>query len=231
MFDINNYLSRLIEACRTAFGERLKYVGLQGSYMRGEATAQSDIDVMLILDRFSAADMDVYKGILKTLGCYERSCGFICGVQELKLWNPMEICHLRHTTKDLFGTLGDYLPHQTREDAVNYVKLSLGDLYHRLCHHYIHAQEGFSAAWVRSAAKSAFFLIQDLYFLESGSFLVTEKALREAVPEGDRQVLDLRKITEDQEAVLAFQELFQWCKRAFPRVEATRCTAYNVIEK
>ncbi|MBR5427044.1 MAG: nucleotidyltransferase domain-containing protein [Clostridia bacterium] len=51
MFDVDGYLQRLIGECRDAFLDRLLYVGLQGSYMRGEATDQSDIDVMIILDR------------------------------------------------------------------------------------------------------------------------------------------------------------------------------------
>lgn len=41
MFDIDTYLKELIGACRSAFDEQLLYVGLQGSYMRGEASDQS----------------------------------------------------------------------------------------------------------------------------------------------------------------------------------------------
>ena len=79
MFDLNKYLQDLISECKSAFGCRLLYVGLQGSYMRGEATDRSDIDIMIILDDFSVADMDVYREILKKIGHYEKSCGFICG--------------------------------------------------------------------------------------------------------------------------------------------------------
>ena len=126
MFDLDSYMNPLILSCRAAFGERLLYVGLQGSYLRGEAHENSDIDVMVILDRFSVQDMDQYREILKRIGFFERSCGFICGRDELLCWNPLEVCQLRHTTKDLLGVLTDYLPSATQEDEVNYVKLSLG---------------------------------------------------------------------------------------------------------
>ena len=53
MFDLDSYLNALISNCRAAFGKRLLYVGLQGSWLRGEAHENSDIDVMVILDRFS----------------------------------------------------------------------------------------------------------------------------------------------------------------------------------
>ena len=58
MFDLDRYLADLILNCRSAFGERLLYVGLQGSCLRVEAHENSDIDVMVILDRFSVRDMD-----------------------------------------------------------------------------------------------------------------------------------------------------------------------------
>ena len=47
MFDLDSYLNDLISNCRTAFGDRLLYVGLQGSYLRGEAHEGSDIDVFV----------------------------------------------------------------------------------------------------------------------------------------------------------------------------------------
>ncbi|MBQ3648978.1 MAG: nucleotidyltransferase domain-containing protein, partial [Treponema sp.] len=82
-FSINNYLEKLLARCKESFGDRLVYVGLQGSYLRGEATENSDIDVMLVLDGFSVEDMKTYRGILKEIGWYEKSCGFICGKEDL----------------------------------------------------------------------------------------------------------------------------------------------------
>ena len=79
MFDLDSYLKDLTSNCQTVFRDRLLYVGLQGSYLRGEAHEGSDIDVMLILDQFSVQDMDRYREILKRIGFYEKSCGFICG--------------------------------------------------------------------------------------------------------------------------------------------------------
>ena len=156
MFDLNKYLDDLILNCRSFFGERLLYVGLQGSYLRGEAHENSDIDIMVILDRFSVRDMDIYRIILEKIGFYERSCGFICGKEEMKRWNPLEVCQLRHTTKDLIGALTDYLPSAAREDEINYVKLSLGNLYHEICHRYIHADKDKNTAGFRCTCKGVF---------------------------------------------------------------------------
>jgi len=50
---------------------------------------------MVILDQFSVRDMDTYRGILREIGFYERSCGFICGEDEMKRWNPLEVCLIK----------------------------------------------------------------------------------------------------------------------------------------
>ena len=219
MFDLARYLHALILGCQLAFGERLLYVGLQGSWLRGEAHENSDIDVMVILDRFSVQDMDTYRGILKKIGSYETSCGFICGKEEMNRWNPLEVCQLRHTTKDLLGVLTDHLPSATREDEINYVKLSLGNLYHELCHRYIHADRDKNVARFRGTCKGLFYLIQNLHFLESGSFVRSKKALKEAVSEEDRTILELAELPDDFDFDRAFSVLFAWCQKAFARIE------------
>ena len=217
MFDLEDYLQKLIAACQSAFADRLLYVGLQGSYMRGEATDQSDIDVMIILEDLSVADMDVYREILKQIGNDVKSCGFICGREEMMRWNPLEVCQLRHTTKDLFGALKDYLPPATREDEINYVKLNLGNLYHELCHRYIHADRQKSVAAFRGTIKSAFFLIQNMHFLESGSFAVTKRELKEQVSEEDRKILEMAELPDDYDFDNAFRQIIRWCQNAFVR--------------
>ena len=219
MLDVGEYLQKLIGACKYAFGDRLVYVGLQGSFMRNEATDKSDIDVMIVLDGFSVADMDEYRDILKNIGDYEKSCGFICGKDEMIRWNPLEVCQLRHTTKDLFGELKDFLPPATREDEINYVKLSLGNLYHELCHRYIHADRKKSIAAFRGTCKGMFFLIQNIHFLESGSFAVTKRDLKEQVSEEDRTILEMAELPDDFDYDMAFRLVFNWCQSAFDRVD------------
>ena len=219
MFDLNKYLDDLILNCRSAFGERLLYMGLQGSRLRGEAHESSDIDIMVILDGFSVRDMDTYRELLKEIGFYEKSCGFICGKEEMMRWNPLEVCQLRHTTKDLLGVLTDYLPPATREDEINYVKLSLGNLYHELCHRYIHADREKNNARFRGTCKSVFYLIQNLHFLESGHFILNRKDLKEAVTEEDRIVLEMAELPDGYDFDQAFTSLFAWCQSAFARIK------------
>ena len=228
MFDLDSYMNTLILSCRAAFGERLLYVGLLGSYLRGEAHENSDIDVMVILKRFSVQDMDRYREILKKIGFYEKSCGFICGRDELLRWNPLEVCQLRHTTKDLLGVLTDYLPRANREDEINYVKLSLGNLYHELCHRYIHADRERNVVAFRGTSKGVFFLMQNLHYLETDHFILTKKDLKEAVSAEDRRVLEMEEMQDGFDFDQTFSALFAWCQSAFLRVEQLAKKEYSI---
>ena len=222
MIDINKYTADLISECTAVFGERFLYAGLQGSYLRGEANENSDIDIMMIIERFSVCDMDKYRSILGKIGHSDRSCGFICGRDEMMRWNPLEIISLKNTTKDLYGCLSEYLPEASRADEINFVKYSLGNLYHEICHRYIHAGRGKSIDKFRGTCKGLFFLIQNIHYLESGRFIPTKKELKEAVTEDDREMLDMTDLPDGFDFDSAFSALFQWCKNAFRRIDELR---------
>ena len=216
--DLDEYLGSLIPECRSVFGNRLLYVGLQGSYLRGEANENSDIDIMMLLDHLTVKDMDAYRIILEKVGHSDKACGFICGKDEMTRWNPLEVCQLKHTTKDLYGTLTDYLPDASREDEINYVKLSLGNLYHELCHRYIHANREKNVMKLRGTCKGLFFLIQNMHYLESGRFVTTKRELKELVSGEDRLMLSMAELPDGYDFDEAFSAVFHWCQAAFDRL-------------
>ena len=69
----------------------------------------------------------------------------------------------------------------------------------------------------RRTCKSAFFLIQNLHFLESGSFAVTKRELKEQVSEEDRAILEMAEYPDEYDFDTAFRLLFRWCQSAFVR--------------
>ena len=64
MIDINDWTNTFLNALNDAFRTRIWFVGLQGSYGRGEATETSDIDIVVILDELSATDIQTYQNML-----------------------------------------------------------------------------------------------------------------------------------------------------------------------
>ncbi len=215
MIDIKQYLQDLSAQLHTRFGKRLLYMGLQGSYQRGEAGENSDIDIMVLLDALRAQDFDLYREALEAVGHAELACGFIAGKEDMQCWNALEICHLLHTTQDYYGRLACYVPQYTRGDVVQFVKLSIGNLYHGLCHHRIHAPCGEMQNMLAGAYKSAFFILQNLHYLESGDFITTRAALKAALTGDDRAVMEQAQGTDDE----AFSLLLNWCQQAMKRAD------------
>lgn len=215
MIDIENYLLQLIELLKDSYGHRLVYVGLQGSYLREEATDDSDMDIMVVVEELSVSDLAQYRKIIGSLPYTEKSCGFICGKEDLCNWNPLEIGHLLHSTKDYYGVLRDLVPEYTDLDVRNFVKLSVNNLYHEICHRYLHAAPEKNAAKLPGTYKSTFFILQNVYYLRTGRYVGTKKELQPLLEGRDRSVL-ARCMGYAQGLQYDFEEsfdlLFSWCK-------------------
>ena len=215
MVDIESYIGRLIVLLRDRFGERLTYVGLQGSYLRGEATDTSDIDIMVVIDGLSVSDLEAYRTAIEALEYVDKSCGFICSKADVANWNPLEICHLLNCTKDYFGVLSELVPVYSDADIRNFVKLSVNNLYHEICHRYIHADREKSVAKLPGTYKGVFFILQNLYYLTHGKFVATKAELLQVLEGKNRAVLE-RSISLNNGGVYDFAEsfelLFTWCQ-------------------
>ena len=215
MFNIDIYLNKLLYLLKDAYDSRLLYVGLQGSYLRGEANEHSDIDIMVVIAELSVSDLDHYRAIIQSLDNYDKSCGFICSKKDLANWNPLEICNLLHSTKDYFGCLQDLIPEYTTEDIRNFIKLSLNNLYHEICHRYIHAEPARNIAHLPYTYKSVFFILQNLYYLRHGLFIGRNADLLNLLSGKDYEVLRCA-IDLNNGLSVNFQDsftlLFTWCQ-------------------
>ena len=221
MIRIEEYIDELTDILADAFGERLVYIGLQGSYLRNEATENSDIDIMAVIDDISVEDLGTYRQALVSIGNFDKSCGFICGRADLSHWNPLELCHLLNTTKDYYGELKNLVPAYTMEDERNYVKFSLNNLYHEICHRYIHADREHNISRLPVTCKSVFYIVQHLHYLRTGNFVPTKRELLECVQDEDKAVLELSVSLRNDDGYdfdRAFSLLFRWCQSALARI-------------
>lgn len=221
MVNIEHYIAELTDLLKCRFGTRLLYVGLQGSYLRGEATESSDIDIMVVIDGLSVSDLDSYRATIESMDHFDKSCGFICSKTDLANWNPLEICTLLNGTKDYYGVLREFTPAYTEGDICNFVKMSLNNLYHEICHRYLHASGGDNASYLPSTYKGVFFILQNLYYLRHGRYVATKAELLELLNGRDLAVmqrnLDLNSgITHDFSD--SFALLFAWCQETLKSI-------------
>ena len=83
MIDIENWLEIFSDRLEKSFGNRIDFIGIQGSCSRGEADDKSDIDVVVIFDKLTADDLKKYDEAVSDIEYRDRLCGFLSGKEEL----------------------------------------------------------------------------------------------------------------------------------------------------
>lgn len=199
MIEPMKYMQDLISGLLNTFQSRLIYVGLQGSWARDEADESSDLDVMVVLDGLRTEDLARYRKIVSGMKDFDKSCGFICGKEELEHWNSGEICQLVHETVDYYGKLESLVPPYTCEDVRNHVKISTGNLYHEICHHYIHAPEEAVHTALRNSCKTIFYILQNYWYIKSGVYIRTKKELIYRAEGIQREALEASQFLRNHE--------------------------------
>lgn len=215
MIHVENYILQLTQCLKNQYGPRLIYVGLQGSYLRGEATDSSDIDIMVVIDELSVSDLDHYRAIIQSLDHFDKSCGFICSKEDLANWNPLEIGHLLNSTKDYCGVLRELVPAYSQSDIRNFIKMSVNNLYHEICHRYIHADPAKNISKLPYSYKGVFFILQNLHYLQQGEFICSKAELLPLLDGMNHAVLT-RSLELNSGAAYDFSDsfrlLFTWCQ-------------------
>ena len=187
MIDINDWINRFLKILNDTFGERVWFVGLQGSYSRGEARDTSDIDVVVILDQLSATDIQKYNAMLDTLPNRELICGFVSGKNELLDWEPSDLFQFYHDTTPIKGSLEEVVA-VVDETAVNRaIKIGACNIYHGCVHNMLHEK---SEDILKGLYKSASFVVQAIAFKQTGKYVKHQSELRDVVSTDERVIVD-----------------------------------------
>lgn len=169
------------------FGQRIRFVGLQGSFGRGEATEKSDIDMVVILDAVTAEDVRSYNDMLNLLPNREQMCGFFSGKNELRSWEASDLFQFYYDTTPIYGSLDELLTVLDDAAVRRAVKIGACNIYHGCVHNMLFDK---SEEILKGLYKAASFVVQAIAFRETGKYIRLQKDLLE-VTSGDE-----RKITE-----------------------------------
>ncbi|MGI6182020.1 MAG: nucleotidyltransferase domain-containing protein [Agathobaculum sp.] len=184
--DITLWMERFVAAVCKAFGSRVCCIGLQGSRARGEAAEDSDIDVVVILDAWRAADWAIYEEILHSLPERDKVCGFVSGKEELLHWEPSELFGFYYDTEPWYGDLEALKACFDMEDARRAVHMGACGIYHACAHNRLHAKD-----WtvLRELYKSAFFILRAAYYCRTGEFVRRRADLLPLLHAEEREIL------------------------------------------
>ena len=213
MIDITTWMDCFLKAINDNFGNRVRFVGLQGSYGRGEATDTSDIDIVVILDELSASDIQKYNTMLDALSHRELICGFLSGKDELLHWEPSDLFQFYYDTTPIKGSFDELLT-VIDEAAVNRaIKISVCNIFHGCVHNMLYEK---SEDILRVLYKSASFVVQAIAFKQTGKYIKHQHELLGAVSADERRIIDTFLKLKRGDAVefgAMSDTLFSWSKK------------------
>ncbi len=186
MIEISAWITQFLQILKETFGERIWFVGLQGSYGRGEATETSDIDMVVILDQLSALDLSTYQQMLDSLPYRERICGFLSGKKDLLNWEPSDLFQFYYDTTPILGSLDELLPLIDGEAVDRAIKISACNLFHGCVHNMLYEK---SEELLKGFYKSASFMIQAICFQQTGRYLRHQNDLLELIAPEEKKIL------------------------------------------
>ena len=213
MIDITTWSQNFLQTLNETFANRVWFVGLQGSYGRGEATETSDIDIVVVLDELSATDIQIYNVMLDTLPHRELICGFLSGKKEIMNWEPSDLFQFCNDTTPIKGSLDEVLA-VVDESAVNRaIKIGACNIFHGCVHNMLYEK---SEDILRGLYKSASFVVQAIAFKQTGNYIIRQKELLQVVSSDERNIVETffnLKNGETVDFTLMSETLFAWSKK------------------
>ena len=213
MIDITVWMQNFLQTLNKTFENRVWFVGLQGSYGRGEATETSDIDVVVILDELSAKDIQIYNDMLDTLSHRDLICGFLSGKNEIMNWEPSDLFQFCNDTTPIKGSLDEVIA-LIDENAINRaIKIGACNIFHGCVHNMLHEK---SEDILRGLYKSASFVVQAIVFKQTGNYIkYQEELLKVALPNEQSIIKNFLNLKNSGtvDFSLMSETLFDWAKK------------------
>ena len=186
MIDIDAWLEEFCGRLDENFSGRVWFLGLQGSYARGEAKESSDIDIVVILDRLTMNDLHRYREMLEGIPEREKVCGFVSGRDELMHWETSELFQFCRDTLPIRGSLVEVLALVSDEAVKRAVLSGACNIYHACVHNFLHGRD---ANILAGLYKSAAFVIQASYFMNTGRYMKRHCELVRLVSQEEHEIL------------------------------------------
>lgn len=195
--NINSFMESFKENLLNLFNGNLLFLGLQGSYGRGEAKESSDIDPVIILRQCGKDEILKYRSYIDTLPEKDILCGFVSSSDELRAWESADRAQLILDTKPLYGELTPLCPEITHDDILRAVQQGACAIHHASSHNILHARD-----WsiLPELYKSTRFTIRMKHYLQSGVYVSAFSELYAFVNEKEKTILEARNPDTENDA-------------------------------
>ena len=195
--DINSFMESFKKDLLNLFTDNILFLGLQGSYGRGEAKESSDIDPVIILQQCGKAELLRYRSYIDTLPEKDILCGFVSSIDELRAWESSDRAQLILDTRPVYGELTQLCPEITHDDILRAVLQGACAIHHASSHNILHARDW---SLLPELYKSARFTIRMKHYLDTGVYVSAFRDLIVVVNDKERTILEARNPDTEEDA-------------------------------
>lgn len=203
--EVNKWLDDYLKRLRDGFSDRLKFVGHHGSWARGEAKPESDIDTIVVLDRIESHDLEIFRDIVSSMpDAKTLASNALVSVSELQVWPRFDLMQLFYGCKVLHGTLDGIIEKITTDDLIDSIKVTASANSHHARHYLLHPHELSMAVHnLKYPFKNCFYALQAWVLVKENKFAARKNDLLEILKDADdKEVVlvarDWKELEEDR---------------------------------
>lgn len=225
--DVDKWLNEFLKGLFNLFGERLVFAAHHGSWARGEARPDSDIDVFVVLDQIDKVDLSVYKKLVCSMS--DDKCPvstFLGSMDELRVWPRYELIQCWYGIKVLHGTLDNLVEKPGNDDFIEDIRVKATTNLHAARHYMLHPHDlEVVVHRLYYPFKECFYAMQSWLLLTTGKYYPRKVEMLAVLPDSDdkeivRVAKDWHELSQNRverpEHYICLLE--RWCRKMLDRI-------------
>lgn len=204
---VNSWLAEFVDRLQKAFGHRLVFVGHHGSWARGEAVGESDIDAIVVLDQIEPQDLVAYRSVIDSMPDGGRAAsGLVNSIPEMQARPPSELLQYFYGCQVLYGSMDGVVERPAAADLIEDARRKASTNQQHARHYLLYPHDlAHKVHALHYPFKECVYALQARMLAQTGQFVARKEDLLAALEhDDDRSVVavarDWRETREDREA-------------------------------
>lgn len=224
---VDAWLAEFVERLRATFGDRLAFVAQHGSWARGEAHADSDMDALVVVDRIADADLAAFREVIASMPEGGRmASGLFSSVAEMRAMPRHQLYQYFWGCTPLHGSMGVVVAAPSAAELLLDVRVKASTNLHVARHYLLFPHDlPKKVHALHYPFKECFYALHEWMLVQRGEFFPRKDDLLAVLTDADDRAVvtvarDWRWTEDDRTArPLHYIELLErWSRRILERV-------------